>query len=152
MSHQTVSKDTPLYEITLRKYEKPGTVEGRELYKKICLSLGLLQPGDSRDALVDVLQVIVESKKPLTMVEIEKKVVANRKKYSLPLHGVAFSNVTRQVRRLKQYFLVESFNGKYRVKENETLLRLFEEHILTFYLPSITSRIKEYLELLQKKE
>ena len=53
----------PLAEITLRKYEKPYNLEGRELIKKVCLSLGLLQPGDSRDVIVDVLQVILDAKK-----------------------------------------------------------------------------------------
>ena len=36
-------KDIPLSEITLRKYEKPVGLEKRELVRKICLSLGLLQ-------------------------------------------------------------------------------------------------------------
>ena len=43
-----VSKDIPLNEITLRRYEKPN-LQGRELVRKLCLSIGLLQPGDSRD-------------------------------------------------------------------------------------------------------
>ena len=42
----------PLAEITLRKYESPYELGRRELVKKICLSLGLLQPGDSRDVIV----------------------------------------------------------------------------------------------------
>ena len=49
----TISRDTPLAEITLRRYEKP-TTEGRDLVRKLCLSVGLLQPGDSRDVIVDV--------------------------------------------------------------------------------------------------
>ena len=31
-------KDIPLAEITLRKYEKPQSLEKRELVRKICLS------------------------------------------------------------------------------------------------------------------
>ncbi len=56
-----ISIDTPLAEITLRKYEKPMVKNRRELVRKLCLSLGLLQPGDSRDVVVDVLQVVLES-------------------------------------------------------------------------------------------
>ena len=52
---QKVSRDIPLAEITLRRYEKPYDLKDRELVKKVCLSLGLLQPGDSRDVIVDVL-------------------------------------------------------------------------------------------------
>jgi len=37
-----------LSELTLRKYEKPYQTDKREIVKKICLSLGLLQPGDNR--------------------------------------------------------------------------------------------------------
>jgi len=56
-------KDAPLSEITLRKYEKPYQLDKRELIKKICLSLGLLQPGDSRDVIVDILMIIEQSSK-----------------------------------------------------------------------------------------
>ena len=56
-------KDIPLSEITLRKYEKPNNLEKRELIRKICLSLGLLQLGDSRDIIVDILMVLVEANK-----------------------------------------------------------------------------------------
>jgi len=62
MPKQTISKDTPLSEITLRRYEKPYDLSGRDLVKKLCLSLGLLQPGDSRDVIVDVLHVLLEKK------------------------------------------------------------------------------------------
>ena len=58
-----IAKDIPLKEITLRRYEKPYDLEGRELIKKFCLSIGLLQPGDSRDVVVDVLRVLLEAKK-----------------------------------------------------------------------------------------
>ena len=54
MKKQTVSKEVPLAEITLRKYEKPYNLKDRDLVKKLCLSIGLLQPGDSRDVIVDV--------------------------------------------------------------------------------------------------
>ena len=55
-------KDIPLSEITLRKYEKPYNIDKRQLVKKICLSLGLLQPGDGRDVIVDILLVLLEEK------------------------------------------------------------------------------------------
>ncbi|MFH0700918.1 MAG: hypothetical protein V2A62_00610, partial [Candidatus Woesearchaeota archaeon] len=56
-----ISRDTPLVELTLRRYEKPS-VSGRELVRKFCLSMGLLQPGDSRDVMVDVLYVLLQAK------------------------------------------------------------------------------------------
>ena len=55
--------DTPLAELTLRRYEKPYDLSKRELVKKLCLSLGLLNPGDSRDVIVDVFFVLLDAKK-----------------------------------------------------------------------------------------
>ena len=60
---KTISKEIPLSEITLRKYEKPSKLSDRELVRKLCLSIGLLQPGDSRDVIVDILHVLLKSKK-----------------------------------------------------------------------------------------
>jgi hypothetical protein len=71
------AKDLPLAEITLRKYEKPYQTERRELVKKVCLSLGLLQPGDSRDVIVDVLMVLDDARKEkgqLTSDKVKDKV------------------------------------------------------------------------------
>ena len=65
---KTISRDIPLAEITLRRYEKPSALTERELIRKMCLSIGLLQPGDSRDVVVDVLAVLIRAKK-------EKKII-----------------------------------------------------------------------------
>ena len=56
-------KDIPLSEITLRRYEKPYDSSERDLIRKVCLSLGLLQPGDSRDIVVDVLMTLESARK-----------------------------------------------------------------------------------------
>ena len=78
-------KDLPLSEITLRKYERPYDSSRRELIRKVCLSLGLLQPGDSRDIIVDMLLVLEDSrseKKWLNSFEIRDKVQEKRKEHS----------------------------------------------------------------------
>jgi len=139
-----VSKDIPLSEITLRKYETPYNLEQRELIKKLCLSLGLLQPGDSRDIIVDVFLSIVQNKE-LDSKQVEQEAINIRKKYNLELKGIASSNVRRQLKRLKDLFLIENVNNKYRITENEPLLKIFEEKIESYYLKSIMERIKEYL-------
>ena len=143
-----IAKDTPLAEITLRRYERPGKLTERELVRKICLSLGLLQPGDSRDVMVDVLHVLLKAKrerKGLSSEDLEQQVIENRKKHHLVLQGIASSNILRQVRRLRELFLVEKIADKYRISEFEDLAKLFEEKIEHFYLRSITERVKEYL-------
>ena len=145
---KTISKDIPLAEITLRRYEKPANLSDRELVRKLCLSIGLLQPGDSRDVVVDVLNVLIKAKKEQkqwTGDEICSLVIEERKKSKLPLLGIASSNIRRQLRRLKDILLIEKRLNAYRLMEHNNLHEIFEEKIEKFLLPSISSRIKDYL-------
>jgi len=144
MKEHLTFKDTPLAEITLRKYEKPKNLKGRNLIKKLCLSIGLLQPGDSRDIIVDIVYVMVRSKKELSIEELKQSVVTLRKKNNLPLAGIADSNIRRQMRRLRELFLVEKIANTYRITEKAKLIDIFEEKIEKFYLASITNRLREY--------
>lgn len=145
---KTISKDIPLAEITLRRYEKPANLSERELVRKLCLSVGLLQPGDSRDVIVDVLNVLIKAKKELkdlTSDEVCAKVIEERKKLKLPMLGIAPSNIRRQLKRLKDLLLAEKRLNAYIIAEHGTLNEIFEERVEKFLLQSITSRIKEYL-------
>ena len=142
-------KDIPLSEITLRKYEKPSGLEKRELVRKICLSLGLLQLGDSRDVIVDILMVLIDANKDrerLTSNEIGKRVEIIRKKYSLETKGLAESNIRRQLKRLRDGMLVDKQGNDYYLHENESLSNIFENNIERFVVPQIMERVKEYLE------
>ena len=143
-----ISRNIPLAEITLRRYERPYNMPRRELIKKLCLSVGLLQPGDSRDIVVDVLQVMLDNKE-LSSKEIENEVIKLRRKNKLPLVGIAGSNIRRQLKRLKDLYLVENNENLYRITENEKLITLFEERIENFYLKSIVSRVKEYFKVVK---
>ena len=151
---KTISKDIPLGEITLRKYEKPSNLSQRELIRKLCLSIGLLQPGDSRDVIVDVLQTMLsasKTKKLLTSNQVRDEVVKVRKKSNLPLKGIAESNIRRQLKRLRSLFLIEKINNEYRINEWDTLNNIFEEKIEKFHLESIKKRVKEYVNELTKE-
>lgn len=147
---KTISIDTPLAEVTLRKYERPKNLSRRDLIRKVCLSLGLLQPGDSRDVVVDVLQVMLEADKELSSTEVERKTIDNRKKNKLKMLGIAPSNIRRQLLRLRDLFIVEKIKNNYRIKEKSKLLALFEENIEKYYLASIINRVKEYLKEVDK--
>jgi hypothetical protein len=144
-------KEKPLAELTLRKYEKPYRLSGRELVKKLCLSLGLLQPADSRDVVVDVFLSLLRAPEPVSLAEIEKSVKLSRKSHSLPMLGIASSNVRRQVKRLKDAFVVEKVGNSYRIAENAPLHEVFAERIEKFYLPTIVSRVKEYCEAVERE-
>jgi hypothetical protein len=141
-----ISIDTPLAEITLRKYEKPAGESKRELVRKLCLSLGLLQPGDSRDVVVDVLQVMLETDNELTSTEVEQRVIEKRKQGGMELLGIAPSNIRRQLLRLRDLFIVEKVKNNYRIRERTTLRSIFEENVEKYYLASIIARVKDYLD------
>lgn len=144
-------KDSPLAELTLRKYEKPYRLSGRELVRKLCLSLGVLQPGDSRDVVVDVFHALLQAREPVSLADVERRVKKARKQHRLPLQGVASSNIRRQVKRLKDLLLVERVGQKCRVAENAKLDEIFAERIEKFYLPAIVSRVREYCEAVEKE-
>ncbi len=143
--------DFPLSEITLRRYEKPYESSKRELVRKICLGLGLLQPGDSRDIIIDILLVLDiarKEKKELTSFDIQKLVRDMRKENSLEEKGLAESNIRRQLKKLRDLMLVDKKRNLYRLSEFEPLSNIFDKKIQGFLIPQITERIKEYLEKL----
>ena len=146
-------KDIPLSEITLRRYEKPYDSSKRDLVRKVCLSLGLLQPGDSRDIIVDiviVLDVARKEKKWLSSFEIRDKVQATRKESSQDDKGLAESNIRRQLKRLRDSLLVDKQENKYRLSEFSPLSEIFETKIEKFLIPQIIERTKEYLKKLDE--
>jgi DNA-binding transcriptional ArsR family regulator len=147
---KTISKDTPLSELTLRRYEKPN-LQGRDLVRKLCLSIGLLQPGDSRDIIVDILHLMLKEKKELNCEEIREKVITLRKNKNLPLLGVASSNIRRQLKRLRDVFLVEKVVNNYRLTENLSLAEIMQEKLEKFLLPSVFDRVKEYFRAVDKE-
>src|SRR3972149_7020030 len=141
-------RDVPLGEITLRKYEKPYDAPKREVVRKVCLSLGLLQPGDSRDIIVDILLILDEARKQKIMLnsfEIRDKVGAVRKQNSLDEKGLAESNIRRQLKRLRDAMIVEKTENKYRLSEFLPVSEIFTTKIEKFMIPQIIERIKEYL-------
>jgi len=146
-------KDMPLGEITLRRYEKPYDSSQRELVKKVCLSLGLLQPGDSRDIIVDMLMVLEESRKTnswKSSFEIRDEIGDIRKKNSLEGKGLAESNIRRQLKRLGDAMIVDKKSNKYRMSEFAPLSEIFEVKIEKFLIPQTVERIKEYLNKLEE--
>jgi len=148
-----MNKDMPLAEITLRRYEKPYQADKRELVRKVCLSLGLLQPGDGRDVIVDVLMILDDARKrqeKLTSDEVKSKVEENRTKHSLELKGIAESNVRRQLKRLRDLMIVDKKENLYNLSEFMPLHEIFETKIEKFLIPQIVDRTKEYLSELGK--
>ena len=66
--------------------------------------------------------------------------------------GIASSNVRRQLKRLKDLFLIEKHLNAYRITEHGSIAEIFDEKIEKFLLHNITSRIKEYLKKIDENE
>jgi len=124
------SIDTPLAEITLRRYESPHNLSARDLSAKMCLSLGVLQPGDSRDVIIDVLYVLLQAAKDkelISSIEVRNRVVKVREEVHLTSQGTADSNIRRQLKRLREVHLVEKVKNDYRINEFTTLESLISD-------------------------
>ena len=147
---KTISKDSPLSEITLRRYEKPN-LNDRQLVRKLCLSIGLLQAGDSRDVIVDVLYILLKEKQELNSEEIRSKVINLRKQKEIPIVGVASSNIRRQLKKLRNLFLVEKVTNNYRITENLSLNEIMEEKLEKFLIPAVISRVKDYFKAVDQE-
>jgi len=145
-----IARDSPLSELTLRRYEKPS-LKDRDLVRKLCLSIGLLQPGDSRDVVVDVFYILLKSNKELNSEEVRDKVINLRKTRNLPILGVASSNIRRQLKRLRDIFLVEKVVNNYRITENLSLSEIMEDKLEKFLIPSILNRTKEYFKAVDEE-
>lgn len=147
--------ETPLMEVTLRRYEAPHNLSERDTLKKICLSLGLLQPGDSRDIIVDILLVLEKAKidrKELSATEIKDQLLDIRKSNGLSLNGTASSNIRRQLKRLRDVFLVEKVKNNYRILEFMDLKEIFEDKIKKIILDAVLARNVEYFNYYNKFE
>ena len=149
-----ISKDTPLQELTLRRYEKPYNLQKREIIRKLCLSTGLLQPGDSRDIIVDILHVLLiakQQKKELSSEQVKNLVIKRREEKNMLMFGVAPSNIRRQLKRLRDIYFIEKIKNKYRIVEFSSISETMNDKIERYMLPAIITRIKEYTEAVDKE-
>ena len=138
-------KDMPLQEITLRKYESPQNLDQRELSKKFLLSVGLLQPGESRDILVDIFLQLLKARKEKNFLQIETFIEALKNK-----QGASPPNIRRQLRRLKALKLVEKLPEGYRITEFGSLEPIINDFIIQFLINPSVSRVREYATNLDK--
>lgn len=143
-----VLKDTPLVDLTLRKFERPSDESTDMLLRKFCISIGLLQPGDSRDIVVDILKILLAAKK-------EKKFYSSAEVEALlkqtNTEGIAASNVRRQLLRLEKIGIAEKTSNGYRIREFLELSRLMNDYVKNYILEPTFKRIIEYAEEIDKK-
>lgn len=139
-------RDIPIQEITLRKYEIPTALDDRELARKFLLSIGMLQPGDSRDIIVDVYCEVLRKHKSdsgTTLENIEKALEGKA--------GASSPNIRRQLRRLMAIKLVVKQDDKFVVSDGGAISDLVSNYLDMFVIRPTVERIKQYAEALQTK-
>ncbi len=140
-------KDLPLQEITLRKYEEPAALSGKELSKKFLLSIGLLNPGESRDVIVDIFDLLLTVRKNKQFLQIENFLEKLKDK-----PGASAPNIRRQLRRLKDLKLIEKLPEGYRITEFGEIKPVISNYITEFLVSPALDRVKQYAEALDSQK
>tara|TARA_Y100000310_G_scaffold335666_1_gene418263 strand:+ start:768 stop:1202 length:435 start_codon:yes stop_codon:yes gene_type:complete len=136
-------RDLPLQEITLRKYEVPTALDDRELARKFLLSIGMLQPGDSRDIVVDVFHELLKSGGGGSTFEQLAASLEGKAGASAP-------NMRRQLRRLVEVKVAEKRGETYRIVEGGNLSEMIENYLEKFVVLPSLERVKQYARALEK--
>ncbi|RMD58646.1 hypothetical protein D6825_00110 [Candidatus Woesearchaeota archaeon] len=131
----------------LRRLEHPYRFSGRELVRRLCLSVGLVQESDSRDVVVDILHSLLRSDVPLSHSEIARSVCTLRQRAGLDLKGCALSNIRRQTLRLRRFGFVEQCSRKYRAANIVDAFENFEK----IYLSDMIRRVKDYCKAVESE-
>lgn len=133
-----MEEEKPLVEITLAKFDRPHGVKKDELLRRFCVSLGLLQAGDSRDLMPKILDAMLENREPLTLNQLMKH-----------LPKAAPSGVRRHLRRMIDLRLVERHKTRYRLAEGESL-EFIVKYLLKRYIDEeIFDRLEDYANALE---
>ena len=139
-------RDIPLQEITLRKYEQPFGLDDRELSRKFLLSIGLLQPGESRDIIVDIFELFVKARKINKPLEVEFIVNELEGK-----NGASAPNVSRQIKRLRDMKLIEKVHEGYRITEFGKIDNIVSNFVVPFVINQSAERLSEYAKELDRR-
>ncbi len=139
-------RDIPLQEITLRKYEQPYGLEEKELVRKFLLSLGLLQPGESRDIIVDIFHLFLKARKRNKTLDVEDIVTELEGKT-----GASAPNVSRQIKRLRDLKIVEKNHNGYRITEFGKIDNIVSNYLVPFVINQSAERLREYAKELDRR-
>jgi len=136
-----VFKDKPLSEITLRRFEKPGNENLKELSRKFLISTGLLQTGDGRDIISEIFYELVLASKNKEYMPIELII----EKFGV-LNGGTPNNIRRHIKRLKDCGLIERTEYGYKLIEFMPLTEIFKKELINNLIEPSINRILEYCE------
>lgn len=110
----------------------------RGLVRELCIHLGLLQSGDSRDIIVDILHLFIRTRKEYQSLEVVSEVIKVLKSNKRDLKGIADSNVRRQLSRLVKIGILERTHRRYYLPRNLNLCQVFDQKVQpNFFVPLI---------------
>lgn len=140
-------RDKPLSGISLNEFEKP-TNDYNTNIRRLCISLGLVRPGESRIAIVYILDILLKSrkKKPdgIDSYEIIKELY--RKKVR-----IVYANILRDMRKLMAVGLVEKRNTMYRIRENMKLNEIISGFVKPYIIDRTIGKIEEYAKAVERE-
>ena len=98
-----------------------------------------MNPGESRDVLVDIFSTLLDAKKQKKFLQAEEfsEILKDKNGASLP-------NVRRQLRRLKELKLVEHSASGYRIAEFGAITPIIEKYLVEFLVKPAVERLKQY--------
>ncbi|MBR9689680.1 MAG: winged helix-turn-helix transcriptional regulator [Candidatus Altiarchaeota archaeon] len=130
-------RDTPLFELTLRKYEPPTGDLDKDL-RTFLLSLGMVRPGDQKSPLEVIFKAILTSKKPIAVDDLAK------------MAGVTESAVRYHLERLKALRLVDGRKEYYLAETDLSVaFKVFRRYVLEELLDRIDLYVSELQSLIR---
>jgi hypothetical protein len=139
-------KDLPLAGISLNEFEKPSADYFTNL-RRFCISIGVISPGESRVAIVYILDILLRAKATnpngLDSLQITKAL------YNLDVK-IVYANILRDVRKLIGIGIIERRGNLFRIKENLPLKELLETFIRPYIIDRIIKRVLEYADAIDK--
>jgi Fe2+ or Zn2+ uptake regulation protein len=139
-------KDRPLSGISLNEFERP-TNDYNTNIRRLCISLGLVRPGESRIAIVYILDILLKARKKrpngMDSYEIIKELYKKKVR-------IVYANILRDLRKLISVGIVERRNSFYRVRENMKLDEIMTSFVKPYIIDRTLSKIEEYAKAVEK--
>jgi len=140
-------KDKPLSRVVLSEFEKPSSDYFTNL-RRFCISLGLINPGESRIGVVYILDILLKArnkdKSGMDSYSVMKSLYERNVK-------IVYANVLRDLRKLIDVGIVEKVDGKYRIKENMQLAEIINEFVRPYIVDRILKRVSYYAETIDNQ-
>ncbi len=141
-----VYKDRPLTGISLNEFEKPGQDYATNL-RRFCISIGVISPGESRIAVVKILDILLRAKNKEPDGLDSRQLIKDLHQANVK---IVYANILRDLRKLIAIGLVEKRGNRYRIKENLPLKDLLSSFVKPYIIDRILNRVEDYADSIDK--